>query len=65
MKMATKVWSDNYDGVYFSRAAYNELTLQMSTSDWHTHQQKTVFVHEDTPILVYNQELEDFVWDNE
>lgn len=32
-----KVYSDNYDGICFTKDAYKELTLQMSTGDYHTH----------------------------
>jgi len=33
-----RVWSDNYSGTLFTLDGYNELRLQMSTGDFHTHQ---------------------------
>lgn len=34
------------DGEYYTPDAYQELTLQMSTGDWHTHAFKIIFLSE-------------------
>lgn len=38
-----KLYSDNFNGQLMEPAVYKELTLQMSTSDWHTHTKKVVY----------------------
>lgn len=32
-----QVWSDNYNGVFFTLDAYKELTLEMSSGDFGSH----------------------------
>lgn len=41
-----KVTSDNYTDQLFTPAAYKELTLTMSTGDFHTHKRESIEVTE-------------------
>lgn len=37
-----RLYSDNFDGALIEMDAYRELTLHMSTGDWHTHRTELV-----------------------
>lgn len=54
-----KVWSDNYDGVLFTKEAYKALVQDLSTGDYHTHESIDTLVRDWSGVVT----LEDYLAD--
>jgi len=46
-----KLTSDNYENTLVTQAAYEEIRLQMSTGDFHTHKIETVLVEDFSDVI--------------
>lgn len=53
-----QIKSDNFDGLV-TREAYEEIRLQMSTGDFHTHKHSTVTVDSLENVVTVNDMFDD------
>lgn len=51
MIQVIKLKSDNYENALLTIEAYNEVRLQMSTGDFHTHKVETVLVEDFSDVI--------------